>query len=147
MGRDKRAGVRRRHDSNLLDSGVLLAAARSVSRDRETALRVLEDSERTFLTSAFIQLEVLPKAVFHKKALVRAFYDEYFRAAEWIRDIEAIVSGAEADAARLGLSAMDALHLAAAQLGGAEEFLTTESRQRPIHRAQWVRVKCIFERF
>jgi O-acetylhomoserine (thiol)-lyase len=37
-----------------LDSGVLLAAVRSLGRDRERALRVLEDPNRTFLTSPFV---------------------------------------------------------------------------------------------
>jgi len=32
-----------------LDSGVLLAAARSLGRDRERALQILEDPDRSFL--------------------------------------------------------------------------------------------------
>src|ERR1022692_768492 len=49
------------------DSGVLIAAARSVGPDQEPALQFLEDPNRSFLTSPFVHLEVLPKAIFYKK--------------------------------------------------------------------------------
>ena len=101
-----------------LDSGVLLAATRSVVCDRELARQILEDSGRTFLTSAFVHLELVPKATFHKKRLEKAFYDEYFNAAEWFRDLNEIGMAARIEAARSGLSALDALHLAAAHLAG-----------------------------
>jgi hypothetical protein len=39
-----------------------------------------------------------------------------------------------------GLSAMDALRLAAAALGEAEEFYTLESTRKPIYRPTLVRV-------
>ena len=68
-----------------LDSGVLLAAARSLGRDRERALQILEDADRTFVTSPFVHLELVPKAIFYKKRLEEAFYHEYFNAAELAR--------------------------------------------------------------
>ncbi|MGH9582617.1 MAG: nucleic acid-binding protein, partial [Bryobacteraceae bacterium] len=92
------------------DSGVLLAAVRSVTSDRERALQILEDANRTFLTSPFVHLELVPKAIYHKKRLGRAFYDEYFAAATWIRDFDKIEAVARAEAAKAGLAAMDALH-------------------------------------
>ena len=81
-----------------LDAGVLSAAGRSVSLDRERALRILR--------------------------LAKAFYDEYFNAAEWFRDL-ARIEAAAIEAAKSGLAAMDALHLAAHFLK-ADEFITTE---------------------
>jgi hypothetical protein len=39
------------------DSGVLIAGARSVGRDRERALQLLEEPNRVFLTSPFVHLE------------------------------------------------------------------------------------------
>jgi hypothetical protein len=48
------------------DSGVPRAAARSVGPDRERALQLLEDPNRSFLTSPFVHLEVLPKAVLQR---------------------------------------------------------------------------------
>ena len=48
-----------------LDAGVLIAAARGVGTDRETALQILEDTARTFVASSFLHLELVPKAVFN----------------------------------------------------------------------------------
>ena len=128
-----------------LDSGVLLAAARSVSRDRERALQVLEDPDRIFLTSPFVHLELVPKAIFHKKHLERAFYDEYFYAAEWFRDLDKMEAAARTEAAKSGLAAMDALHLAAARLSGADEFVTTERPGKPIYRSSLVKIVYLFD--
>jgi len=128
-----------------LDSGVLLAAVRSAGPDRERALRLLEDSERTFITSPFVHLELVPKAVYHKKRLELRFYEEYFRAAEWCRDLEGIAAVAEREAAKSGLSAMDALHVAAAHLAAADEFITTERPEKPLFRTKLVRVSYLFE--
>lgn len=50
-----------------LDSGVLLTAAPSVSRDRERALEVLADSSRVLIASPYVRLEIWLKAVFHKR--------------------------------------------------------------------------------
>jgi predicted nucleic acid-binding protein len=126
-----------------LDSGVLLAAARSVGRER--ALQVLEDPERTFLTTPFVQLELIPKAVYFKKRLEVAFYNEYFHAAESTRDLNKIEAIARTEAARTGLAAMDALHLAAAKLMDADEFVTTERPGKPMYRTSLVRVVYLFE--
>jgi hypothetical protein len=87
------------------------------------------------LTSSFVYLELVPKATYHKKHLEKAFYDEYFTAAKWIRDLDKIESVARTEAAKAGLAAMDALHVAAAHLGGADEFFTTERPGKPIYRS------------
>lgn len=128
-----------------LDSGVLLAAARSLGRDRERALKILEDPERTFLTSPFVHLELVPKAIFHKKRLEKAFYDEYFNAAEWFRNLDEIEAAAQREAARSGLAAMDALHLVAAYLSRADEFVTTGRPGKPIYRSSLVRIFHLFD--
>ncbi len=128
-----------------LDSGVLLAGARSLGRDRERALEILEDPGRTFLTSPFVHLELVPKAIFHKKRLEKAFYDEYFNAAEWFRDLEKMEATAQIEAAKSGLAAMDALHLAAAHLSQADEFVTTERPGKPIYRSSLVRIVHLFD--
>ena len=73
-----------------VDSGVLIAAARSVGPDRERALQLLEDPDRSLLTSPFVQMEVLPKAIFHKKLLERSFYERYLRNAIWYRDVQGL---------------------------------------------------------
>jgi hypothetical protein len=97
-----------------------------------------------FLTSPFIHLEVVPKSVFYKKHLERALYDKYFEAAEWFRDLEKIAALAQVQAAKAGLAAMDALHLAAAHLSHADEFVTTEKPGKSIYRSSLVKIVYLF---
>jgi len=128
-----------------LDSGVLLTAARGSGRDQDTALRILEDPDRRFVTSPFVHLELVPKATYYKKRLEKAFYEEYFRVADWIKDLERIEALAHAEAAKSGLAAMDALHIAAAHLGEADEFITTERAGKPISRTSLITTVYAFE--
>ena len=121
-----------------LDSGLVLTAARGSGRDQERALAILEDPNRIFVTSPFVHLELVPKATYHKKRLEKAFYDEYFRTAEWVRGLEQIEALAQIEAAKAGLAAMDALHVAAAHLGRSDEFITTERVGKPIYRSALV---------
>jgi predicted nucleic acid-binding protein len=127
------------------DAGVLIAAGRVVGRDGERALQFLEEPNRIFLTSPFVCLEVLPKAIFYKKRLERLFYERYFDKATWCRDVAKIEAVAQTEAANTGLGAMDALHLAAAHVSHADEFITTEKPARVIHRSKLVKVVCLFD--
>jgi predicted nucleic acid-binding protein len=127
-----------------LDSGVLIAATRSLGTDRERALRLLEESNRLFLTSPFVYLEVVPKAIFHRKRLEQSFYEKYFGSATWFRDIIKIEALARAEAAHAGLGAMDSLHVAAARLTNAEQFITIEKPNKAIYRSSLVKVICLF---
>jgi hypothetical protein len=127
------------------DSGVLIAAARCVGLDQDRALEFLEDPNRSLLTSPFVYLEVLPKAIFFKERLERSFYERYFRNATWCRDVARIEAVAQAEAAKTGLGAMDALHLAAAHLSRADEFITTGKPPKAIHRSTVVKVMYLFD--
>ena len=129
---------------SFLDAGVLITAARSRDREGERALQIIESPDRVFLTSLFIRLEIVPKAVFYKKRQEQALYEEYFNTAEWFRDIEKIAALAEREAAKEGLAAMDALHLAAAHLSRADEFITTEKPNKSIYRSSLVKVVYLF---
>ena len=53
---------------------------------------------------------------------------------------EALLAKAETEALPLGLSTLDALHVAAAVALGADELVTTEPPTKPIHRATGVTV-------
>jgi predicted nucleic acid-binding protein len=127
-----------------LDSGVLIAAARSLDPDGERALKFFEEPNRVFLTSPFVHLEVVPKAIFFRKQMERSFYDKYFQNAVWFREVDKIEVAAQTEAARAGLGAMDALHLAAAHLSRADEFITTEKPNKAIHRSSLVKVVYLF---
>ena len=127
-----------------VDSGVLIAAARSLDPDGERALKFLDDPNRVFLTSPFVHLEVVPKAVFFKKQMERSFYDKFFKNAVWFREVDEIEAAAQTEAAKSGLGAMDALHLAAAYLSRADEFITTEKPDKAVHRSSLVKVVYLF---
>jgi hypothetical protein len=47
-----------------LDTGVLIAAARGQDVASIAALNILDDQSREFVSSPFVKLEVLPKAVY-----------------------------------------------------------------------------------
>jgi len=74
----------------------------------------------------------------------RSFYDRYFKNAVWFRDVGEIEVAAQTEAAKAGLGAMDALHLAAAHLSRADEFITTEKPSKAIQRSALVKVVYLF---
>ncbi|WP_330204034.1 hypothetical protein [Cyanobacterium sp. Dongsha4] len=86
-----------------IDSGVLIFAARGEGKLAEKALSVLEDSEREFASSIFIQLEILPKAIYNKKQAEIEFYQTYFEAVfYWATDLENIIKKALEEASNYG---------------------------------------------
>ena len=105
-------------------------------------MQLIEDKTRTLLTSVFVRLEAYPKAAFNPYPIQRAFLSEFFSDpdVEWVADVNTIVKLAVSEADRHGLSAMDALHVAAALLLGADEFITTEKPGKPIYRVNGLRV-------
>ena len=107
-------------------------------------MQLLEETDRVFLTSPFVHLEVVPKALYFKRQLEHSFYDKYFKSAVWFRDVVRIEIAARTEATKGGLGAMDALHLAAAHLSHADEFITTEKPNKAIHRSTLVKVVYLF---
>ena len=61
-----------------LDSGVLIAAARGTDNTALLALRILDDPDRKFVSSIFVRLEVLPKAIYNGFREEAAFYQSFF---------------------------------------------------------------------
>ncbi|HWZ33369.1 MAG TPA: PIN domain-containing protein [Bryobacteraceae bacterium] len=124
-----------------LDTNVLIAAHRGDAQQKGPALKLLLDADRFFIASPFLELELLPKAIFYKSTAEIEFYKDYLDHVRfWISDTATTVRIANEEAARVGLNAMDALLLAGAFLGAAEEFYTLESPDKPIHRTNLVRV-------
>lgn len=117
-----------------VDAGVLIAVARGFQFGSYRAVTVLEDPERIFVASALLRLEVLPKALYHRNHAEVALYEAFFAGVSvWAEPVERVVEIAEREAARHGLKALDALHVAAAILLGADELITTEGPRKPIH--------------
>jgi predicted nucleic acid-binding protein len=127
-----------------IDAGVLIAAVRGNADVARRALDILNDPERSFASSGFVRLEVLPKAVFHRQREEVAFYEAYFRRVDqWAEPGPSVLEGALTLGSKSGLSALDALHGAAALSVNATEIVTTEKIGKPLHRLTSIKVTTI----
>ena len=127
-----------------VDSCVLIAAATGQRDVCEVAMQVLEDPDRLILSSDFVRLEVLPKAIYNRRPKEVRFYEEFFAGVEgWAQPTPAMVRDAHDAACTFGLQAMDALHVVSAQALGADELVTLEKGTTPLHRVTTVRVRGI----
>ena len=61
-----------------------------------------------------------------------------------LNDLKLILGHGFREAASAGVGPMDALHLAAAHLLNADEFITTEKPNKSIHRSTLVKVLYLF---
>lgn len=117
-----------------IDSGVLFIAFRGPTDLANKALEILDDPDREFITSPFVKLEVFPKARYFKNKDEIDFYSSFFDSAFSIEDVVTIVDHAQIQADAFGLAAIDALHIAAALLAGADDLVTGEKPGRPMFR-------------
>ncbi len=128
-----------------LDSNVLIAAAIGKGRHAPQAVFFLNDPARTFASSPFVRLETLPKAIFHKQIQEVAFYEAFFSAvSRWVADCETIIAEAEKAGGQFGLNMGDALHIAAAMMVGADEFVTAERPNSPFKNVQGITIISIY---
>ncbi len=127
-----------------VDSGVLITAYNARPELKVPALAVLKDPDRVFLSSPFVRHEVCPKALFNKRQLEYRFYHEYFQRAVMFNDVRLILERASRESAKSGVNAMDSLHLAAAHLLKADEFITTEAPHKSLYRSSLVEVTYLF---
>jgi predicted nucleic acid-binding protein len=129
-----------------IDSGVLVTASRGVEDLSDKAISILASADRKFASSAFIKLEVLPKAVYYRQTDEIEFYETFFSAvAYWANDTEQVIQDGYNIACKYGLAAMDALHIAGAISVGAEEFITTEKPTKPMYRVTDIKVVSLFD--
>ena len=109
-----------------IDSGVLITAFRGVQLASIRANIILNDVNREFVSSQFVKLEVLPKAIYHNQQDEVEFYETFFAAvSHWATELEQIMQDAYQLACAYGLASMDALHVAAAIQIKADELITT----------------------
>jgi predicted nucleic acid-binding protein len=128
-----------------VDSGVLIFAAKGNTEAAALALPFLQDATREFVTSEYVRLEVIPKPTCFGNQIEVEFYNAFFRLnGRTIPTSVALLELAMEEACRTGLSALDAIHIACAVFGGAEELVTSEKNTKPMHRTQLVRVVSIF---
>lgn len=127
-----------------IDSGVLIAAVRGNAEVAFRALEILDDPERSFASSIFVQLELLPKASYYGYPEEMIFYEAFFKEVRhWADPGPLLAEGALDVAIHHGLSAVDALHAAAALSVNASELVTSEKRSKPIHRLTGITVRTI----
>jgi predicted nucleic acid-binding protein len=123
-----------------IDSGVLISAARGNSLRSPQALDILAADHRIFGSSIFVKLEVLPKSICYKQTLEREFYETFFQGVGyWMNDLDRLTQDAYELASTYGLSAVDALNVAAAIILKADEFITTEKPTKPMYRVPGVK--------
>lgn len=124
-----------------IDSGVLIAAARGEGVISERALEILEDPELEFVSSIFLKMEVLPKAVYNRQKAEVDFYEDFFDSVnKWATETEQIIQQAYQEATESGLGTMDALHVAAAVSLDAAQLITNEKLSKSIHRTKSIKV-------
>jgi len=113
----------------------LIAAARATGALATRTLAVFNDPERVFVSSEFVHMEVFPKAIYYKRQPEVGFYEDFFAGITQIIPISASLAHlAYTEACQAGLSGLDALHIAAAKLSEAEEFITPERAIKPLFR-------------
>jgi len=124
-----------------LDAGVLITAVTAQHRDSLKAINLLNDPHRVFASSVYIQLEVLPKTIYFNHQGQLRTYQRYFQMVKyWPRSPEKILTAGFRYARQYGLSALDALHVAAAVLTNCDEMITTEGPHSAIHRAKAIKI-------
>lgn len=127
-----------------IDASLLIAAARGKLDISDRALAMLDDPERSFVTSDFVRLEVLPKAVFHRQNAEVHFYRAFFaRATRTVKASSSLVAQAQQEAEQTGLSAVDALHVAPAKRAKCAELITAEKSDKPLFRVEGLSIKTI----
>jgi len=117
-----------------LDTGVLIEAAAGRGPKAGVAIALLKDPNRVFLSCPFLDLELLPQVIHHRNRPQQKFLEAYLGATERIEDMTAIFRAAFREASRSWVSGMDALHVAAAHLLKADEFITTEKPGKAIYK-------------
>lgn len=127
-----------------VDAGVLIDAARGTPPRWRRAMAVIDDPNRTFVSSAVVKLEVLPKPLYEKQRTEAEIYTAFFdKVSMWVSVTPELVDRAFDEATKFGLKAADALHVVAADIAGADELVTTEGTSKPIHRTTSVRVRTL----
>ncbi|MCC5811289.1 MAG: PIN domain-containing protein [Ectothiorhodospiraceae bacterium] len=128
-----------------LDTGVLISAFRGESDLANRALEVLDDPNVCLVVSEYVDLEVLPKPVFHRMTEETEFMRAILDASERVESTSAIREEAFNLACAYGLGALDALHVSAAVAAGVEEVVTSEKSTKPICRVEEVSVRSLYD--
>src|SRR5438477_4459565 len=108
-----------------LDSNVLIWGFRGTADLARKALAIIGDTDREFVSSAFVRMETLAKAIYNKRNEEVELYETFFDSVtRWAAITPVLLDTAYEECRGAGVNAMDGLHLAAAASMGAQEFVT-----------------------
>jgi len=128
-----------------LDSCLLIAAAQGEEDISKRAFQYLDDPSRTFVSSEYVRLEVIPKPTRHGYSEQVELYEEIFANSEVIEPSTAISKKATDLAIEHDLGTMDALHMSVAIHAGVDEFVTAESPEKPFFLVSEMKSSTIYE--
>lgn len=124
------------HILTYVDACLLIAAFRVEDARNRQAREIIDDMRRKFLYSDALWLELMPKPLYFKRQSEVAFYRDFFARAHHLPMTAAVMARARDIAARYGLAAMDAIHIAHAIEAGADELISAEKPSRPMFDVQ-----------
>jgi len=128
-----------------VDSGVLIEIVRGGKQSAAAALAFLRRSDVQWLSSSFLQLELMPNAYRYSDPEIVEFYEHFFDQADVLDDHDLIVEETERVLERASLGLADALHIAAASILQADVFVTMERSTKPMYKNGFVRVQHVSE--
>lgn len=118
-----------------IDADVVINALRVEDIGRcQIAYKILGDPGRVLLVSDYLRLETLPKPIYHHQAAQVDFICKIIDHSELIQSSAAIIDKALDLAGAYGLNGMDALHVASAIIGQADEMVSFEKPTKPFYR-------------
>lgn len=124
-----------------LDSSVLISGSVENPLYAEKLLTLLSETDRKFVASDWLRLEVLPKPTHNKQNHSVLFLETYLaNCALEIGFSGELVKNAYDLACVYGLSGFDALHIASAIKANANEFITVEKRTKLMYKIQEIEV-------
>jgi predicted nucleic acid-binding protein len=127
-----------------VDANVLIAAFQGEEQVAQRALQLLDDPERLWVVSDYLRLEVLPKPIFYKRQEEIEFMQTFFdNACESLTTSSELTGQALKFASEYDMSPIDALHIGAAAVAGADELITLEKRTKPMCKVKEVTVVSI----
>jgi predicted nucleic acid-binding protein len=130
-----------------VDSNILIAAWRGDLVYSPVATALLDDPSREYVSSPYVQLETMPQAIFNKQVDEAQFYNDFFDAVDyWVKASKGLMDEAYTVACDFGLTAVDALHIAAALSVRADEFITAERPTSPLSRVRGVQILSIYSK-
>ncbi len=130
-----------------IDANVWIEAVQGDGPSANNALNLLDSADVQPVISDYILLETLPKPRFHRRYEQIDIFLKLFARAEklTLNHPSALMEQAIGLASQHDLSPMDALHAAAALLGGVDEFVTLEKPGKPFFRVPELCARSIYQ--